>query len=338
MRIGYFADGLWAHQALEKIIAEPGFDIVFIVPRYDTQDPVLQNYAEKLGVPYLAHPDVNSNEFIGIVKSYGADIFVSMSFDQILKKPIIDLPSQGFINCHAGALPFYRGRNVLNWALINGEEKLGVTVHYVDEGIDTGDIITQGFTEIREMDNYESLLDKAVTLCAETLLQGMRAIQNSGVRRVAQSSIHPVGFYCGRRQPGDEWINWQWTSKRIIDFIRGISLPGPCARTYLGDKLIAIAGAAQINGAPQYLGTPGEVVGRNPDGVIVKTEDSTIQLTKIADVTPDGRLLDWRTPAFKIGTRLGLGDNIFKYDICRRIAHLESEVQRLSTLVKKKDE
>ena len=64
------------------------------------------------------------------------------------------------INCHAGKLPFYRGRNILNWALINDENEFGITVHYVDEGIDTGPIITQGLVEIDDNDTEESLIQK----------------------------------------------------------------------------------------------------------------------------------------------------------------------------------
>ena len=77
-----------------------------------------------------------------------------MSFNQIFKREMIDLPKYGTINCHAGKLPFYRGRNILNWALINDEKEFGITVHYMDEGIDTGDIIVQRTYPIGEEDDY----------------------------------------------------------------------------------------------------------------------------------------------------------------------------------------
>lgn len=333
MRIGYFADGSWAHLALERLISEPNLGIVFIVPRYDSQDPVLRQYAEKLGVPFIVHPDVNSPEFIQLVKTYEADIFVSMSFNQILKRQIIDLPPKGFINCHAGALPFYRGRNILNWALINGENKFGVTVHYVDEGIDTGDIIVQEFGEIAVTDNYETILSKAVKLCAETLLKAIQAIANDEAGRISQSSINTVGFYCGMRREGDEWIDWQWTSKRVHDFIRGISLPGPCARTHYEGKILAIISAEWIDGAPNYLGTPGEVVGRNPRGVVVKTGDSTLWVTQIADISPEDGVVNQRIPHFRIGTRFGLNTARLMCDFQHRISQLEEEAQRLRSLV-----
>src|SRR4030066_979230 len=99
--------------------------------------------ATQLDIYFLPIQKCNSPENLDVLARYKADIFVSMSFNQILKKRIIDMAPRGFINCHAGALPYYRGRNILNWALINDAREFGVTVHYVNEGIDTGDIIAQ---------------------------------------------------------------------------------------------------------------------------------------------------------------------------------------------------
>ena len=84
-----------------------------------------------------------------------------MSFNQIFKQSIISLPELGIISCHAGKLLLYRGRNVLNWVLINDEKEFGITVHYIDEGIDTGDIIIQKSFQIKDTDTYKSLLEKA---------------------------------------------------------------------------------------------------------------------------------------------------------------------------------
>ena len=88
---------------------------------------MLINYAKKHNIPYFIEKNINSKMFIERVKKYNCDLFVSMSFDQIFKKEIINLPRLKTINCHAGKLPFYRGRNVLNWVLINDEKEFGIT-------------------------------------------------------------------------------------------------------------------------------------------------------------------------------------------------------------------
>ena len=143
LNIGYFADGPWSHEAFEKLINDSEITISFICVRFDTKDLTLKHYSEKYNIEYLKHENINSDEFISIVKKYNCDLFVSMSFNQIFRSVIINLPKYKTINCHAGKLPFYRGRNILNWALINDEKKFGITVHYVDVGIDTGGIILQ---------------------------------------------------------------------------------------------------------------------------------------------------------------------------------------------------
>ena len=281
LRIGYFGDGPWAHQALEKIINDKRFEIAYIVVRYDSGDEVLKSYAKKLQVPYLRHKNVNEDEFIKEIEKYDADINVSMSFNQILKKKIINLAPKKFINCHAGALPFYRGRNILNWAIINGEKKFGVTVHYVDEGIDTGDIILQKFAPIDINDRYGDLLKKAYTLCADTLYEVLKMIDGGNVSVIKQSSIHPVGFYCSSRHDGDENIDWNWPSKRIYDFVRGIANPAPGARAIFRGKEVIIDRADLIDGALSYIDKPGNVVGKKDGSVVVKTGDSTILIKKI---------------------------------------------------------
>ena len=143
MIIGYFADGPWSHQALDKLLSDEGVEVKFVCARNDRPDPLLKDIATGRGISFITHPNVNSDDFLARISGLKCDLFVSMSFDQIFRKRLIELPIHQSINCHAGKLPFYRGRNILNWALINDEGEFGITVHYIDEGIDTGDIILQ---------------------------------------------------------------------------------------------------------------------------------------------------------------------------------------------------
>ena len=167
MKIGYFADGPWAHKAFDKIISDDSIEILFVMVRYDKQDPVLIELANKNNIPVELCENINSKNFVDKARLYQADLFVSMSFNQIFRKEMINLPRYGTINCHAGKLPFYRGRNILNWALINDEKEFGITVHYLDEGIDTGDIILQKVYPITDEDDYGTLLVRAYDGCAD---------------------------------------------------------------------------------------------------------------------------------------------------------------------------
>ena len=277
MKIGYFADGEWSHKAIELISNKNDFEIVFIVPRYDRQDQVLKRWSKFLSIDFLPIKDINSNESIDILSSYSADIFVSMSFNQIIKKPLLELTKQGFINCHAGKLPFYRGCNVLNWVLINGESEFGVTVHYIDEGIDTGDIIAQEISKINQNDDYSTILKRATDICAKTLYSALIAIKESNVKRIKQSLIHKTGSYCRRRIDGDEWIDWNWTSVRIFNFVRAITRPGPYARTILCSEQILIHKVSISKNKLDETLSPGEIIVNNKN-IFVKTGDGFIRL------------------------------------------------------------
>ena len=235
MKIGYFADGKWGHNAFEKLISDKSISIPFICVRNNTTDQTFKSYCKDYKIDYLKHRNVNSRDFLNIINEYHCDFFVSMSFNQIFKSEIINLPSiilsiATQVNCH-----FTGGRNVLNWVLINDEKEFGITVHYVDEEIDNGDIIIQRTFPITDKDNYSSLLEKSYKYCPELLYKAVKKIQNKKVEPIDQKSIHKFGSSIAhsRRRPGDEIImNWNQTSREIFNFIRALCNPGPKATSF----------------------------------------------------------------------------------------------------------
>lgn len=281
IRIGYFADGPWSHLAFEKLIKDETIEILFIVPRSDTNDNTLKEFSDTYQIDYLFPVNINSPVFIETVRSYNTDLLVSMSFNQIFRAPILEVSKLGVINCHAGKLPYYRGRNILNWALINDEKEFGITVHYVDEGIDTGDIIKQESYPITDSDDYNSLLEIAYVECASILYKAIKEIQNGNSKRIVQNTIHPVGFYCGRRVPGDEIINWNQSSRALFNFIRSINKPGPMATTHLNGAEVRINRSRLIGAAPKYICTPGQLLAKTKDGFLIKTTDSFLEIYEI---------------------------------------------------------
>ena len=301
---GYFGDGPWSHRALEILLADDRFRLSFVVARRSRDEPTLRALAEAVGVPFLRPENVNSDAFLEAVAPLAADLFVSMSYDQIFRGRLIRLPRLGVVNCHAGALPRYRGRNVLNWAIINGEDHFGVSVHYIDEGIDTGDLIAQRRVPIAPEDTYLEVLEKAFPACAETLHAALVDVAEDRVTRTPQTGL---GFYCGMRRDGDEWLEWGWSSKRVHDFIRGIAPPAPGARSVLqssaGGVQVALLRSQLVSGAPSYYGTPGEVIGVGARGVVVKTGDAYLEIHEVAQVSYDGSLGEVKRPRYRVGSR-----------------------------------
>jgi methionyl-tRNA formyltransferase len=280
MHIGYFADGPWSHRTLEKLIHDDSLKIDFICARHDKPDQELELASKKYDIDFLTHPNINSDEFLRIVSNYNCNLFVSMSFNQIFRNKLINTPSLGSINCHAGKLPFYRGRNILNWVLINDEKEFGITVHYIDEGIDTGDIIQQKTFEINDEDNYSTLLEKAYTECSLILYNSIKILQSGDVTVLRQIDVHPLGSYCSARIEGDERLDWNQTSREVFNFVRAVCEPGPQARTWLNEIEIKINQVELFVDSIGYKGIPGSVIGLEKEAFIVKTSDSFVRVKK----------------------------------------------------------
>lgn len=276
--IGYFADGPWAHNALDRLLNDMTIEIAFIVPRYDTKDDYLKNKAIENNIDYLPFVKVNSDEFYETALKYNCDLFVSMSYNQIFRDRIMNLPPLKTINCHAGKLPFYRGRNILNWALINDEKEFGITVHFVDTGIDTGDIILQRTFPIMDHDTYATLLKVAYIECGNILYDAIKQIQSDSYTIISQDTISIYGMYCGIRQQGDELLNWNQSSRDIFNFIRALCDPGPQALSYVNGMPVHINSVIYDPDFCKYKGIPGQIIGLEKGKPMVKTLDSYVIL------------------------------------------------------------
>ena len=287
LNIGYFGDGPWAHKTFNKLIKDPEIKISFICARYDSKDETLKKYAKLNSIDYFKHKDVNSDEFISIIIKYKCDLFISMSFNQIFKSNIINLTKYKPINCHAGKLPFYRGRNILNWVLINDEKDFGITVHFIDKGIDTGDIILQKSFQITSQDNYKTLLEKAYVECANILYDAVLLFKKGNVKAYKQNKLHKESSYYFKRKKGDEILNWNQTSREVFNFVRAICKPGPCARTFIDKKEIKINKVELIDDAPNYKSIVGTVINKTNYNFMVKTKDSFV---KVSEFEFDGKI------------------------------------------------
>lgn len=285
LKIGYFADGPWSHKALELLVSDSHIKVSFICVRYSEPDQYLIKKASDLGIPHYVSENVNSDCFLQVIRVHDCDIFVSMSFDQILREDLYSSPPLGTINCHAGKLPFYRGRNILNWALINDEKEFGITVHYIDDGVDTGDIVLQRTYPISDSDDYGSLLIKAYHECPTVLYDAIQLIRTGHASNLPQKSIHPCGTTFSQRKPGDELIDWSWSSREVFNFVRALSHPGPLAHTNLNGNLVRIIKVQLIQDAPEYKCIPGALLAKDDDGFLVKTGDTYIRIVQwISDI------------------------------------------------------
>ena len=184
-----------------------------------------------------------------------------------------------------GKLPFYRGRNVLNWVLINDEKEFGITVHYVDDGVDTGDIIMQSLHPISDVDDYGTLLGKAFAECPIILHRAILMLHSGTAKRIPQSSFASAGLICTQRIPGDERIDWTMPSREVFNFVRALSDPGPRAITTIDTDVVAINKVVLIPDAPIYKGISGALLSKEGNSFLVKTGDSYIRLIEWSSAT-----------------------------------------------------
>ena len=239
IKIGYFADGPWSHGALDYILDSNMFVVEFICARFDSPDKFLEKRALESNIDFFVLEKINEESSIAKLVSYGCDILFLCHLIRFLKTSS-STSLLGTINCHAGMLPFYRGRNIPNWALITDEKEFGISVHYVDDGIDTGDLILQRSFPITDGDDYSSLLSIAYRECPIILFDALKLIYYNEVVPIKQNTIHPIGTIFSQRKIGDEFIDWTLTSREIFNFVRGITTPGPCAQAMLDDCIVYI--------------------------------------------------------------------------------------------------
>ena len=297
-RVVLFGDGRWAADTLVRLAADC-HEVAAVVARANPSDGTLAAAAARLAIPVLRPARVNAASSVAAIAALAPDLILSVAYDQILRPPVLALPSLGCLNVHAGKLPRYRGRNVVNWAIINGETEIGVTVHHMDEGIDTGDIVLQRTLPIGWTDDYATVLARVVEAVPEIAARAVADVV--GGRGGRQPQDHALGTYFGGRGPGDEWLDWGASSRDLHNKVRAITRPGPGARTLVDDRPVVVWRAHWEPTWPSYLATPGQVVGRHPEGVLVKTGDSTLLLREVqqGDGPP-------AVPGWPVGTRLGV--------------------------------
>ncbi len=289
MRIVLFGDGAWAAETLRTLRVD-GHHIAAVVGRRKPTDGALESEARRWGLEYASPDRVNAYPFVELVRRWVPELNLSFSYDQIIRHPLLGAAPLGFLNCHAGMLPRYRGRNVVNWALANGEREIGLTIHYLDEGIDTGDLLVQEALSIAWEDDYGSLLRKIRKAFPGLVRRALTAIDHATAVRRPQPH---EGEYWRRRGPGDEDIDWTRPSVEVYNLIRAVSRPGPGARTWDGRGRERIVWRAAYElGWPRVRARPGVVLPGEGGSIRVATADSTILLQEVRD--PEGRPVPMR--------------------------------------------
>lgn len=237
--------------------------------------PVKQ-YAIDKNIPIYQPNSLKDEETKNIIKELNPDLIVVVAYGKIIPKDIIDMPKFGIINVHSSLLPRFRGAAPINAALMAGDEKSGVTIMYVAEGLDTGNIILAKETPITEEDNFETLHDRLKFLGAEALDEAVSLIEKGENESIPQDET--LATFVKPFKKEDLKIDWNKSKEEIFNFVRGIS-PVPCAWTIDEDKLLKVYEVKKYDKVYEN-GVNGEIVDKiKGKGPVVKVMGGSLIIT-----------------------------------------------------------
>jgi len=270
-----------------KAIIDSNHEVLAVVTQPDkavgrSSKPVfspVKQLAVQNGLKVLQYNKIRL-EGVDDLKSLNADIMVTCAFGQILSQEIIDIAPHGIINVHASLLPKYRGASPIQWAILNGDKKTGVTIMKTEAGIDTGDIISVCETSINAEETAGELFDRLSLIGANLLVKTLDDIEQG--KAIFTPQDHTLATHVKMLKKEDGIIDFSKNSETIFNHVRGMN-PWPCAYTFLNGKMLKVFKATVISSCEDFNGLPcGSVLQANSkQGLIVKTGDGAIRLCVI---------------------------------------------------------
>jgi len=222
-----------------------------------------------------------SKEIRAQLKSYDADIFVVAAYGLLLPKGVLNMPPLGCINIHASLLPKYRGASPIHAALLNGDDKSGITIMHMDVGIDTGDVILKKELTISPHERFPTLHDRMADLGAEALMEALTMLDNGTAPRIPQDDA--LSCYAPMLQKSNAIINWGLESEKIVNMTRAFD-PWPGSQTMYNGAPLKIwrldIDYSSWQSSP--LQPPGTVLDVDPTrGVLIQTGNGRVWVTEL---------------------------------------------------------
>lgn len=296
MRIVFFGTPDFAVPSL-KALMEAGHEVVLVVTQPDKlkgrghilSQPPVKVFAVSKGVEVIQPAGIRSDEFYQCIAELAPDAIAVVAYGKILPGQLLKLPRRGCINVHGSLLPKYRGAAPVQWSIINGDEKTGITTMLMDEGLDTGDVLLREETEIKDEDNALTLASRLSNIGASLLVKTLAALEDGSVRPQPQSG-EPTFAPPLKKEDGK--IDWSLPVKRISDLVRG-TYPWPGAYCFFqGEKItllragIADAGVSGEFGAESKKSQYGSIVKIGRHEVLVASGGG---LLSMYELKPEGR-------------------------------------------------
>jgi len=283
MRIVFMGTPSFAVPSLRALIDE-GYQVVAVVSQPDRPKgrkklltpPPVKEAALELGIPVLQPERMRNEEAIAALAAYEPDLIVTAAYGQILPKAVLDLPQHGCINVHGSLLPKYRGGAPIQRSIINGESETGVTIMYMAEGLDTGDMISSVSIPIEDEDNAGTIFEKLSLAGAKLLIETLPPLVRGELKAVPQDDN--LATYAPNLTREDERIVWAKSAVSIFNQVRGLS-PMAGAFTTLNGEVFKVWGCKPLSSTS--AAAAGTIVSASADGIVVQTGEGQLLLTMI---------------------------------------------------------
>lgn len=241
---------------------------------YTLTPPPVKQCALEHGIPVYQPKTLKDGEATAKLRELAPDCIVVVAYGKILPPEIIHLPVKGCVNVHASLLPKYRGAAPIQWSVINGEKKSGVTTMFMDEGLDTGDMLLKAECPIGPDTTSGELHDQLSTLGANLIVETLRQLKNGEISRIKQEDS--LSCYAPMLHKGLSWIDWNKSANEVHNLIRGLQ-PWPVAQTKLKGKALKIH-KSRLSGVSGKH--PGQIVSVSP--FLVSCGDgNTVELLEV---------------------------------------------------------
>lgn len=293
-----------------RMIHDEGYEILAVVTQPDRPvgrkkvltPPPVKAEALHLGLPVIQPEKLRNSEELQEILALNPDIVITAAFGQILPKALLEAPRYGCINVHASLLPKYRGGAPIHQAIIDGEEKTGVTIMYMAEKLDAGDIITQREIAIEDEDNTGTMFEKLSVVGRELLKDTLPLIIEGKNERIPQDEERVTFAHNISRE--QERINWSNSARKVFNHVRGLT-PWPTAYTTFQGENVKLWSVAE--GETSTNETPGQVVKINQDSFEIATGDG--KTVVVLELQPAGKKRMTAQDYLRgTGSKLAIGD------------------------------
>lgn len=270
-----------------KALAVAGHEIVGVVSQPDKpkgrgknlQPTPVKEAAMELGLPVYQPKKVRDPEFLEVLKELNPEVIVVVAFGQLIPKAILELAPYGCINVHASLLPKYRGAAPIQWAVIDGEAETGVTIMRMDEGLDTGDMISKVTVPVLADETGGSLFDKLSEAGAKLLVETLPSLEDGTAVFEKQPEESPTA-YAGmiKKSMGD--LDWTRPAEELERLIRGLN-PWPSAYTKMDGKTLKIWKAQVLEEEREEDYMPGTILLTEQQEFMVQTGKGILKITEL---------------------------------------------------------